>query len=475
MNVVFYTHSKRSNSLKKPTGGISRTCVLKDDCSITSPVLELSLSEYPAYNYAYIPDFGRYYYVSDWTYYRGVWSCSLNVDVLTSWRDNILSTVAHVEYSTSDYSMDYTDNRVTPTQEKEIITSTTPVTLSAFDSTGCYILSVISTDANGYNGACAVYAMTQAQLAEFSQSITAEGFWDGIWESLKNTFNNPFEAIVSCRWIPFSISSLSGSVKNIFITYADTGVHGKLLTENFVGQSTSMFLPRADVNPSFLDVSPFTSATLYLPFIGTVALDVDAYYKSDTVSISMKCDVVTGDIVYTIGSSFTAFTSTYSGNCATQIPLSNSMVDSLGMLASTAGVIGGVVTTIRAIKNPVSAFTSALSKETAIQTGALATGASALGVAKSAEVHTSINGALSSRIGAKVSLSIQMVIMRSKVLETLLSASRIATFGLPCYKTLQLSNLNGYCQCNGASVSAPATEAEINAINTLVNSGIYIE
>lgn len=483
MNVLFYTHSKRSNSLKRPTtGGVSRTCVLKDDCSITSPVLELSLSEYPAYNYAYIPDFGRYYYVSDWTYYRGVWNCSLSVDVLTSWRDNILSTVAHVEYSTSDYSMDYTDNRITPTQEKEIITSSTPITLSAFDSTGCYILSVISTDANGYNGACAVYALTQAQLAEFSRTITAEGFWDTIWESLKNTFNNPFEAIVSCRWIPFSVSSLSGTVKNIFITYADTNVQGKLLTDNFVSQSSSMSLPRADVNPSFLDVSPFTSATLYLPFIGTVALDVDAYYKSDLVSISMKCDVVTGDIVYTIGSSFTAFTSTYSGNCATQIPLSNSMVDSLGMLASTAGVIGGVVSTVRAIKSPISVLTSSynetksmLSRETAIQAGALATGASALGVAKSAEVHTSTNGALSSRIGAKVSLSIQMVVMRSRVLETILSASRIATFGLPCYKTLQLSNLNGYCQCNGASVSAPATDAEINAINSLVNSGIYIE
>src|SRR5574344_93009 len=117
MNVQFYTHKKRNNSLKLPTDGVTIACALKDNCSVTSPVLELKIDGYPAYNYAYIPDFARYYYVNDWVYYRGVWSCTLTVDVLTSWRSNILGTTAFVEYSSSNYSMDYTDNRVMPTQE----------------------------------------------------------------------------------------------------------------------------------------------------------------------------------------------------------------------------------------------------------------------------------------------------------------------------------------------------------------------
>ena len=466
MNVQFYTHKKRNNSLKLPTDGVTIACALKDNCSVTSPVLELKHEGYPAYNYAYLPDFARYYYVNDWVYYRGVWSCTLSVDVLTSWRSNILGTTAFVEYSTSNYSMDYTDNRVMPTQEKEITVSETPVELSPFNANGCYILSVISTDANGYNGACAVYALTQSQLAQFSAKITAGSFLDGIWEGIKNSFNNPFEAIVSCRWIPFSVDSLSGNVKNILITYADTEVKGKLLTSNFKAQSVSMNLPRLGTDASFLDVSPFVSATLYLPFVGTVELDIDAYYKSNTFSIDMNCDVVTGDIVYTVGSNFNAFTSTYSGNCSTQIPLSNNAPDSFGMVAGSSGIIGGIASTAVGIatKNPGLIVTGI---------GSMTMGG--LGTIKSAEVHTQTNGAISSRIGSKISLTIKIVIMRSKVLESVQGAGRIAAIGLPCYKTLKLSTLSGYCQCSGASVSAPATDTELSTINELVNSGIYIE
>lgn len=466
MQVVFYNHAKRSNSTKLPTGGTEIACVLKDDCSVVSPVLELKTDGYPTYNYAYISDFARYYYVSDWTFNRGVWSCNLNVDVLTSWRTDIRATTAFVEYSSSNYSMDYTDDRIMSTQEKEISLSETPASLSPFSSTGCYILSVISTDANGYNGACAVYAMTQSQLAAFSATITASSFLDGIWEGIKNSFNNPFEAIVSCRWIPFSVDSLSGTTKNIIITYADSGVQGKLLTSNFKSLGVSMNLPRLGTDASFLDVSPFVSATLYLPFIGTVPLDIDAYYKSSTFSISMECDVVTGDIVYTVGSSFSAFTSTYSGNCSTQIPLSNNAPDSVGMIASTSGVIGGIVSTVSGIatKNPK-----------LIAQGLGAAGIGTVGSLKSAEVHTQTNGALSSRIGSKISLTIKIVVMRSKVLETVQGAGRIAAIGLPCYQTVKLSTLSGYCQCSGASVSAAATDTELETINNLVNSGIYLE
>ena len=102
-------------------------------------------------------------------------------------------------------------------------------------------------------------------------------------------------------------------------------------------------------------------------------------------------------------------------------------------------------------------------------------GVGGLGTIKSAEVHTQTNGAISSRIGSKISLTIKIVVMRSKVLESVQGAGRIAAIGLPCYKTLKLSTLSGYCQCSGASVSAPATDTELETINELVNSGIYIE
>ena len=465
MDVIFYTHNKRNNSLKLPTEGNTIPCVLKDSTSITAPVLELKTATRPIYNYAYISDFGRYYYVKEWTYNKGIWICYLTVDVLTSWRSNILNTTAYVEYSSSLYSNSIMDPRMMSSEEKFYTHWEEPEESAVFNTNGCYILSIISTDANGYNGACAVYALTQSQLSQFSATITAQGFLDGVWEGLKNIFNNPFDAIVSCRWIPFDYSMLSGEEKEIVVVYAGSGVNGKLLTNNFVTTNFGTAIPSRTETKDYTDVAPFVTGVLYLPFVGTVPLDLNAFYPSNYVYIKIVCDVVTGDLVYTLGQSAEFFVSTYSGNCATQIPLSNNMVDSLGMVASSGGIIGGLVTTVAGIvkKDP-----SLISK------GLGATGLGTYGTVRSAEVHTQTNGAISSRVGAHVQRTIELVLIRSIVPDST-GTGRKETIGLPCFRTNLLSTLSGYCQCSGASVSAPATDNELALINDYLNSGIYIE
>ena len=466
MNVQFYVHNKRNNSLKLPTEGNSIPCALKDSTSVTAPVLELKTATIPTtYNYAYISDFGRYYYVKEWTYNKGIWVCYLTVDVLTSWRSNILNTTAYVEYSSSLYSNNIMDPRMMSSEEKFYTHWEEPEESAVFDTNGCYILSIISTDANGYNGACAVYALTQSQLSQFSATITAQDFIDGIWEGIKNAFNNPFDAIVSCRWIPFSYSMLSGEEKEIVVVYAGSGVNGKLLTSNFVTTNFGTKIPSRTETKDYTDVAPFVTGVLYLPFVGTVPLDLNAFYPNNYIYIKIVCDVVTGDLVYTLGQSAEFFVSTYSGNCATQIPLSNNMVDSLGMVASSGGIIGGLVSTVAGIvkKDP-----GLISK------GLGATGLGTYGTVRSAEVHTQTNGAISSRVGAHVQRTIELVLIRCIVPDSI-GTGRKETIGLPCFRTNLLSTLNGYCQCSGASVSAPATDTELETINEFLNSGIYIE
>ena len=465
MDVKFYNHNKRNNSLKLPTGGSTIACVLKDDCSITSPVLELKTAERPTYNYAYIADFGRYYYVSDWNYYRGTWSCSLSVDVLTSWRSNILETTAYVEYSSSSYSKNIADPRIMASEEKMYANWQEETSSAFFTVNGCYILSVISTDANGYNGACAVYALTREQLTQFSATITAQDFLDGVWEGIKNAFLNPFEAIVSCRWIPFSYDNLRGTEKEIIVVYAGIGVNGKLLNSNIIQAYYGMAIPTRTATIDYKDAPPFTTGVLYLPFVGTVPVDLSAFFPNYYMHISISCDVVTGDIVYTLGSDASFFLSTYSGNCATQIPLSNNMVDSLGMVASSSGIIGGIVTTVAGIVKK---------DQKLIKNGLGAVGLGSAGEVRSAEVHTQTNGAISSRIGAYVQTAIELTIIRN-IIPDAYGTERQSIIGYPCFRTELLSTLSGYCQCSGASVKAPATDGELTDINAFLDSGVYIE
>lgn len=465
MNVLFYSHNKRNNSLKLPTGGTSIPCVLKDSTSLTAPVLELKTATRPLYNYAHIPDFDRYYYVNEWTYNKGIWSCSLSVDVLTSWRENILDTTAYVEYSSSSYSKNITDARMMASEEKMYSNWQEPAEHAMFTTNGCYILSLISTDANGYNGACAVYALTREQLTEFSATITAQSFLDGVWEGIKNAFNNPFDAIVSCRWIPFSYGNLQGIEKEIVVVYAASGCNGKLLNSNIVEATLGTQIPIRTENIDFTDAPPFTTGVLYLPFVGTVPLDLTAFYPNYYLHIGIYCDVVTGDVVYTLGSDANFFLSTYSGNCATQIPLSNNMVDSLGMVASSSGIIGGLVSTVVGIVKKDAKM---------IKSGLGAIGIGTAGEIRSAEIHTQTNGAISSRIGSYVQTQIELTVIRSAAIDHY-GTERKETIGFPCFRTNLLGTLSGYCQCSGASVTAPATDEELTQINAYLDSGIYIE
>ena len=49
------------------------------------------------------------------------------------------------------------------------------------------------------------------------------------------------------------------------------------------------------------------------------------------------------------------------------------------------------------------------------------------------------------------------------------------TMGLPTMKPLLLSTLTGFCQCANAHVEAPATAGELDAIDSMLNAGFYIE
>ena len=71
--VNFYTFKKRMNSTMRPenafpavTPAATYYCILKAGCDVMSPVISLDygIANNPtALNYAYIPDFNRYYFV----------------------------------------------------------------------------------------------------------------------------------------------------------------------------------------------------------------------------------------------------------------------------------------------------------------------------------------------------------------------------------------------------------------------------
>ena len=74
LTVRFYKNfTKRSNSTKQPGSSDlydSFPSLLKSGCTVTSPTIEVAISTSDpvalGYNYAYISDFSRYYFVNEW-------------------------------------------------------------------------------------------------------------------------------------------------------------------------------------------------------------------------------------------------------------------------------------------------------------------------------------------------------------------------------------------------------------------------
>ena len=75
-------------------------CLLKSPTSVHNPVVRVqsSASDIPSYNYMYIQDLGRYYFIEDITSVNNdIWDITGRVDPLETYKDDILGNSAILE------------------------------------------------------------------------------------------------------------------------------------------------------------------------------------------------------------------------------------------------------------------------------------------------------------------------------------------------------------------------------------------
>jgi len=101
MKLMLYNTADDTNVLNKTLELISEHDItLKEDSNISAPVIRLkderdNLDEIA--NYAYLPEFNRYYYIRSMvTTNRLIWVLYLSVDVLESFKEDILNSTAEI-------------------------------------------------------------------------------------------------------------------------------------------------------------------------------------------------------------------------------------------------------------------------------------------------------------------------------------------------------------------------------------------
>ena len=91
MNIILYVNNSEKNKMGKTlTNDFSLSGTLRDATNIINPVILIEINEIGNYNYCYINNFNRYYFITDITVIRtGLFAISLTVDVLESFKSDI--------------------------------------------------------------------------------------------------------------------------------------------------------------------------------------------------------------------------------------------------------------------------------------------------------------------------------------------------------------------------------------------------
>ena len=113
MNIVLYSNASEINAVDKNLTELTTlTGTLREQSSIIDPIITISdIDDYiGSMNYAYIPEFNRYYFITNIESVRNnLWKVSFHVDVLFTYRDAIRTNSAIIERNENEYDLKLND------------------------------------------------------------------------------------------------------------------------------------------------------------------------------------------------------------------------------------------------------------------------------------------------------------------------------------------------------------------------------
>lgn len=455
MQTIFYKFSKRKNSTAVPDGqGNERNLTLKNGSSIITPTF---LVAGESFDYNYCSFNGRYYWITDITSVRNeLWEVQCRVDVLASWKNDILNSKGFVKYSSSDNNQNIKDGRNVVTSNVERTASY--LNMQMFDVKGSYILATLSGPASEAinNSFSVLYGMESGSLGALAQEFNSP---DAL-TAIRQYFDNPTETIVFCRWLPRNL--IGGPTRIVPVKFGDyeSSVTGTLIEDNYATEIGDITIPWQ--KSDFRNYEPYSSAILYLPGVGNVSIPLSSLAGLDVLSIQCVMDYVTNQIHYQLTDGTGAnIIGTYSGSAGVDIPISAIQSGNVGgILAGISGIAGGI--------GAVATGGMSLGAAAAIGGGLYAAGVSSL--SQNIRATGSFSGGYNVKAGGT---TIHLEIFRNQSVQE--PAEYADTIGNPCMKTRTISGLSGYCQTEDFQVSGDMTDTEKSEINNLMNGGVYIE
>lgn len=145
MNVQLCTTSDPNYVVNKTvTTQLTLTCNLKDETSVENPTILVATSNnISGYNYMYIQEFGRYYFITDIVSVRdGLWAVSGHVDVLYTYASGIKGCTATLKRQEKLFNMYLDDPEFKTYNKSDIVTKVFTGASSGLNKDLKYVLVV---------------------------------------------------------------------------------------------------------------------------------------------------------------------------------------------------------------------------------------------------------------------------------------------------------------------------------------------
>lgn len=461
MDIVLYSGvDKRINSTKRPTGaGTTFSGVLKEGCSVLTPVVLIEAGNLSGYNYALISAFGRYYYITDIVSINNLWEVHMKVDPMSSNRDLIGALSVYVERADADFDGEVMDNlypgkTTLEASDISLATSWSRVT----PNHGTFVVGIIN-NRGIHGGAVCYYALSFNQMLAFMSYLLSDTFLSDngfpstmtavqqISQSVAKAIVRPIDYIASCMWFP--VTGLEGDATTVKVGYWELDNIGASTLGTVwggipFGPETIPAHPQAQTRGNYLNHAPYTELLLRLPPFGVIPINPD-YFVSGVLNGTLEVDYITGKghLRVMLDGKIVAETS---GLFGIPIQIAQITPDYLDMISNAANLAGNVIsgnldnTIFNSIGNAANSF------------------------------HAPVSSS-----GTNGSFLTTWVNPFITVKHTLLVDEDKAELGRPLCQVRTVNTLPGYIKCAAVPDTIPRTQAEKDEITSMMMGGFFFE
>lgn len=481
--VNFYNFAKRENATHRPSGsGTEYSCILKEASSIANPTIQLDIgtSSDPVFNYCYIAEFNRYYWITDWTWVRNrLWEASLSTDLLATFKNEIGASSLYVLRSASAYDGAINDvyypAKVSSTFQT--VQQATPFTFNA--QSGSFVIGIASGLHPTY-GTTTYWLLDSAQMDALMMALnndivnstnlfeTADASF-----ALQKALIDPFQYVTSCIWYPLAYADMPGIGSQDTISAGGydlnaTGQHISASTplKEYTISFTLPAHPQAATRGIYLN-GVYRKLYLEIPPFGSCELDGMVAVNYSKIIVKISLDAISGMGTIRVGcgnnTDIEELLDRYETQIGVPMQLSNIRSNLIGGAANVASsVISGIASA--ALGNIAGAGINGISGITG-----------ALDMLQPKVSHLGSTGSFSGLTNTVPQSVPASYIVQAKLYVQFITLvdEDLDHSGRPLCQIRQISTLSGYIKVKDGEVDINGFTGEAEAVRDYLESGFF--